>query len=74
MFSAAITVKAGSKVTVKNADNQTHTMTSDDGSSFDAGNIFPGASKTITAPTKPGDYPFHCNIHANMHSVLHVTA
>lgn len=59
------TVKAGATVTVKNESSAAHTVTSDDGK-FDAGTIQGGGSKTFTAPTQPGTYNFHCNIHSFM--------
>ena len=70
-FSAA-TVKAGSTVTVSNNDTPTHTVTSDDGSSFNV-MVNAGKTATFTAPSKPGTYKFHCNIHHQMHGVLIVT-
>lgn len=66
-----VEVKAGQTVKVKNADNTTHTLTADD-KTFDTGNIQAGTSPTFRAP-KPGNYPFHCNIHADMHGNLKVT-
>jgi plastocyanin len=72
MFGDAVTVKAGETVTVMNSDTTTHTLAADD-NSFDTGNIFAGKSATFVAP-KAGTYKFHCNIHANMHGVLTVTA
>ena len=72
-FGSSITVKAGATVTVKNGDTTTHTLAADNGA-FDTGNIFAGKSATFVAPMKPGPYKFHCNIHANMHGVLNVTA
>lgn len=67
---ATLTVKAGQTITVTNRDTAGHTMTSDDGTSFDSGNIAKDQSKTITAPTKPGSYPFHCTPHPNMKGTL----
>ena len=67
-----VSVKAGSTVTVKNDDGTTHTVTADD-KSFDAGEIPGGATKTFTAPDKPGDYKFHCHIHPSMTGTLTVT-
>jgi plastocyanin len=72
MFGTPITVTTGETVTVKNADTTTHTLAAD-GGAFDTGNIFAGTSATFVAP-KPGVYKFHCNIHANMHGTLTVTA
>lgn len=65
-----ITVKPGTKLTVTNMDISGHSFTSDDGSSFDAGIISQGKSVVVTAPTKPGSYPFHCTPHPNMQGTL----
>jgi plastocyanin len=62
---------AGSTVTVENNDSVTHTVTSDDGTSFDV-EIPAGKTATFTAP-KAGTYKFHCKIHSNMHATLTVT-
>jgi plastocyanin len=71
---ATATVKAGSTVTVKNEDSTAHTVTSDTAGQFDAGTIDPGQSATFTAPSTPGSYPYHCNIHpTQMRSTLTVT-
>jgi plastocyanin len=64
-----ITIKRGAQVTVTNSDSTAHTATSDDGSSFDTGDIDPGSSKTITV-SKPGSYSYHCSIHPFMHGEL----
>ena len=65
------TVKAGATVTVDNKDSITHTVTADNGE-FNTGDISGGKTVTFTAPTKPGTYKFHCNIHAFMHGTLTV--
>ena len=62
---------AGSTVTVENNDSVTHTVTADDGHSFDI-TIPAGKTKTFTAPAA-GTYKFHCKIHSNMHGTLVVT-
>ena len=64
-----LTVKSGARVTVTNDDSAPHTVTADDGQSFDTGTLDQGSSKTISV-TKPGTYPYHCNIHAFMHGKL----
>jgi plastocyanin len=64
-------VKAGSTVTVTNNDTPTHTVTADNGS-FNV-TIPAGKTATFTAPSKPGTYKFHCNIHHTMHGILTVT-
>jgi plastocyanin len=68
-FSGDLTVKTGAKVKVTNKDGVTHTFTANSGA-FDTGRIAPGTSKTFRAPTKPGHYPFHCKIHAEMTGTL----
>ena len=70
-FSVAGPVKAGATVNIKNNDSFTHTVTSDDGTSFNV-SVDGGKTATITAPSKPGAYKFHCNIHSNMHATLTV--
>lgn len=66
-----LTVTAGAKVTVKNEDTATHTVTADSGA-FDTGDISPGHSATFTAP-KAGHYAYHCAIHNFMHGTLTVS-
>jgi plastocyanin len=66
-----LTVKAGTKVTVKNSDSTTHTFTADKGA-FDTGDIDSGSSATVTVK-KPGTYAYHCNIHNSMHGTIKAT-
>jgi plastocyanin len=47
---------------VHNNGPSDHTVTADDGKSFDV-SVSSGKDATFTAPTKPGIYKFHCNIH-----------
>ena len=70
-FKVAGPVKAGATVNIKNNDSFTHTVTSDDGTSFNV-SVDGGKTATITAPSKAGSYKFHCNIHSNMHATLTV--
>jgi len=67
---ATITVKPGAKITVTNQDIPDHSLTSDDGKSFDTKLIAQGKSATITAPTAPGSYSFHCTPHPYMKGTL----
>jgi plastocyanin len=64
-------VKAGATVTVKNNDAATHTVTADNGE-FDV-NVPANGHATFTAPSKAGQYKFHCNIHTSMHGTLDVS-
>lgn len=66
-----ITVAPGSKVSITNADQTTHTFTAVNGA-FDTSDINGGSAASITAPTKPGTYAYRCNIHQYMHGVLTV--
>ena len=68
---ASITVAIGSKITWTNMDATTHTVTSDDGTSFNSGNISPQGSYSFTA-TQTGIYAYHCTIHPDMHGTLTV--
>lgn len=70
---ASLTVAPGATVTVKNEDTATHTVTASSGNAFDTGDIAPGASKTFTAPTTAGSYPYICSIHQFMHGSLTVS-
>jgi plastocyanin len=71
-FSDVKPVKAGATVTVKNEDGFAHTVTADNGE-FNTNNIDGGKTVTFTAPSTPGTYKFHCNIHSSMHGELVVS-
>ncbi len=64
-FPATTIVKKGTTVTWKNADSFTHTVTSDDGTTFSSGNMAGNASFRYVANTT-GTFAYHCNIHAGM--------
>jgi plastocyanin len=66
---ATLTVSGGAHVSVANDDSTAHTVTADDGHSFDTGSIDAGSSATVTAP-KAGRYAYHCSIHPFMHGTL----
>jgi plastocyanin len=68
-FMGSTPATAGGQVMVMNEDAEAHTVTADDGSSFDV-TVSPGQSVVFTAPSKPGRYPFHCSLHSSMHGVL----
>jgi len=71
-FPATTTVKKGSVVKWYNQDGYTHTVTSDDGTSFDSGNLDAGGTFSYTANTA-GSFAYHCKIHSNMKATLVVT-
>lgn len=66
-----VPVSAGSTVTVMNMDTATHSVTADDGSSFNV-SVPHGAVVTFTAPMKAGTYAYHSDGNASMHGVLTV--
>ncbi|MFD0278779.1 cupredoxin domain-containing protein [Kitasatospora sp. NPDC127111] len=66
-----LTVAPGTKITVTNQDSAEHTLTAvTPGKEFDTGLLAKGQSATITAPSTPGSYPFHCDVHPNMKGTL----
>jgi plastocyanin len=67
-FTTPASVSPGATITVDNRDGTAHTVTSDTGGAFD--DAAPPGSSRFLAPTKPGSYPFHCNIHPEMHGAL----
>jgi plastocyanin len=62
-------VKNGARIKVANDDSAPHTVTADDGHSFDSGTVDSGASTTIPAPAA-GTYSYHCTIHPFMKGKL----
>jgi len=70
---ATLTIKAGTAVTWKNATAVGHTVTSDDGKSFDSGTSNPIAAQGGTFSftfAKPGTFPYHCEIHPFMKATI----
>ncbi|MFI5527209.1 cupredoxin domain-containing protein [Kitasatospora sp. NPDC051853] len=61
---AELTVAPGARITVTNQDSIAHTLTATGSGGFDTGLLSKGQSKTITAPSAPGSYPFICIPHA----------
>jgi plastocyanin len=67
-YKVPVSVTPGATITIKNADSQAHTVTSKAGG-FDV-KVDPHGTATLTAPSKPGRYPFVCTFHANMTGTL----
>ncbi|MDQ1058547.1 plastocyanin [Arthrobacter globiformis] len=65
-------VPSGATVTVTNMDTDAHSVTADEGSAFDVNVTGSGGTATFIAPSKPGNYPFHCFFHPDMHGMLTV--
>lgn len=66
---STLRAKTGAGIKVANDDSAPHTVTADDGHSFDSGTVDPGASSTIQAPAA-GTYSYHCTIHPFMKGKL----
>jgi plastocyanin len=66
----ALTVRAGTTVTVVNTDNTAHTATASLGA-FDSGTLKPGQSTHFTV-NKPGTYAYICQFHAFMTGTIDV--
>ena len=70
---ATLTIKAGTTVTWKNTTAVAHTVTSDDGKSFDSGMANPIAAQSGTFSftfTSPGTFAYHCAIHPFMKATI----
>jgi plastocyanin len=67
-----ISVKLGTRVDWTDTGAVAHTVTADDGTSFDSGSIDPKASFTLT-PTAAGTFAYHCTFHPWMKGTLVVT-
>lgn len=64
---------SGTTVTWTNQDDVQHTVSSDDGHSFESSAFGPGQTFQVTAGA-PGTYTYTCHIHPFMHGTLTVTA
>src|ERR1700712_4243720 len=59
---ATVTITVGATITWTNTDTDVHSIVTDDGTSFNSGNIAPGASVSFT-PATNGTYNYHCGVH-----------
>lgn len=67
-FPTMLTVSVGTTVVWTNRTGTSHTVTSNDGKTFDSGistAIAPGASFSFKF-AKPGTYAYHCQFHSSM--------
>jgi plastocyanin len=69
MFNTPESVPAGATIAVKNSDQVEHSVTADTGNTFNI-EVDGGETKTFTAPSQPGSYPYHCSYHPMMHGTL----
>jgi plastocyanin len=68
---AGVTVTAGSTVVWHNGGNQPHTVTADDGKSFNSPSVPTGGDFQFKFSTA-GDFAYHCEPHPWMKAVVHV--
>ncbi len=59
---AELTVAPGAEVYLSNEGSAPHTVTADEGA-FDTGQVAGGGEGEFDAPTEPGVYQFHCDVH-----------
>lgn len=65
-----VTVKVGTIVKWNNLDYySTHTVTSDNGTTFNSGTIAIGSSYSYTTSVA-GTFPYHCTVHGGMNGTL----
>ncbi len=64
-----LTVGHGADIKVTNSDSAPHTVTADDGHSFDSGTVATGDSATIRV-AQAGRFSYHCTIHPFMKGEL----
>lgn len=68
-FGEPLTVAPGAEVRIVNNDSVEHSVTSETAGAFDV--EVDGQEKgTLTAPTQPGEYQFHCKYHPSMTGTL----
>ncbi|KGI67405.1 cupredoxin domain-containing protein [Mycolicibacterium rufum] len=71
-YGEPVTVPSGAQVAVANNDPQEHSVTSDAAGAFTV-DVDGNGHGTFTAPSAPGEYPFHCTYHPSMHGMLIVS-
>lgn len=66
-----ITVQSGAMIIWTNMDDVPHQIVSDNHAFLSSPTLLKGGSYTVKL-TKPGDYPYHCGVHAFMRGVIRV--
>ena len=64
-----VTVPPGAQIAIKNNDSVEHSVTSDAAGKFTV-DVDGNEQGTLTAPSEPGEYAFHCKYHPSMHGTL----
>jgi plastocyanin len=68
-YGEPVTVPPGTQIAIKNSDSVEHSVTSDTAGKFTV-DVDGNEQGTLTAPTEPGEYAFHCKYHPSMHGTL----
>ena len=68
-----VRIKVGATVVWTNTGAVAHTVTADDGHSFDSGTIDPKAAFSLV-PKTTGTFAYHCTFHPWMKATLIVTS
>ncbi len=68
-FTSPQSVAPGSTIAIVNSDSAEHSVTADQGGTFTV-DVDGNGTATLTAPTKPGTYAYHCSYHPMMHGQL----
>ncbi|AFM16233.1 hypothetical protein Mycch_1431 [Mycolicibacterium chubuense NBB4] len=68
-YGGPVTVPPGAQIAVTNGDPVEHSVTSDTAGTFSV-DVESKEKSTFTAPSAPGEYPFHCKYHPSMHGML----
>ena len=68
-YGEPVTVPPGAQVAIKNNDSVEHSVTSDTADKFTV-DVDGNEQGTLTAPSEPGEYAFHCKYHPSMHGTL----
>ena len=64
-----VTVPTGAQIAIKNNDSVEQSVTSDTAGKFTV-DVDGNEQGTLTAPSEPGEYAFHCKYHPSMHGTL----
>ena len=68
-FGKPLTVAPGTEINIVNNDTVEHSVTSDTAGAFDQ-DVDGHEKATLTAPSQPCEYPFHCSYHPTMKGTL----
>lgn len=66
---ALLTIRVGTTVIWKNVSSAEHSVTSDDGTTFDSGTLPVGKNFQFKF-SSAGSFPYHCNIHPYMRATI----